>query len=286
MAFPPTQLTLICRIANGGSEEDWQQFLQDYWGPICRFALLETKLSWEDAEDVAASTFEVLLRNRLLAKWHSHRSAKLRTLLCAVVRKILANHFRLEKGRAKKRRKLVSAGAFDDLLVSRGALEVPAEQANLFYAAWVEDLLHQCVEALMRKYHRSGNGDYFRVLYGRLCEDMTLLEVGNCLELSCSTVDSYYKTAARHLAQELEDRIRRHVDRYCDTEEVNKEFEEEWSQLGKHLDEQGGLEEAVRQTWLQKPPGTAEAHRSDSFISTAALLRSAARGAKQEPPPF
>src|SRR5437879_4084689 len=38
MSFPQTRPTLIERLAAAGEERDWQEFLTDYWGPICRFA--------------------------------------------------------------------------------------------------------------------------------------------------------------------------------------------------------------------------------------------------------
>ena len=32
MAFPQTRITLVQRLAAGGSEDDWQVFFRDYWG--------------------------------------------------------------------------------------------------------------------------------------------------------------------------------------------------------------------------------------------------------------
>ena len=53
MVFPQTRVTLIQRLASGGSEEDWGQFLSDYWGPVCRFSLRWGVGTVDDAEDVA-----------------------------------------------------------------------------------------------------------------------------------------------------------------------------------------------------------------------------------------
>ena len=39
MAFPDTRQTLIQRLATTSGEDDWRQFLNDYWGPVCRFAV-------------------------------------------------------------------------------------------------------------------------------------------------------------------------------------------------------------------------------------------------------
>src|ERR1035437_11123351 len=88
MSFPQTHLTLVQRLASGSTEDDWQSFLKDYWGPICRFSMRWGARNLDDAEDVAAETFEVLWEQRLLVRWVSNRSAKLRTLLCTVVRNI------------------------------------------------------------------------------------------------------------------------------------------------------------------------------------------------------
>ena len=99
MVFPQTRVTLIQRLASGGSEEDWGQFLSDYWGPICRLSLRFGARNLDDAEDVASQTFEVLWERRLLVRWVSNQTAKLRTLLCSVVRNILSHRNRLRVNR-------------------------------------------------------------------------------------------------------------------------------------------------------------------------------------------
>jgi len=70
-------------------------FLTDYWGPVCRFALRRGNGKLEDAEDVAAKTFEIIVSNDLLERWASQPRARLRTLLCGVVCKVQANQFRV-----------------------------------------------------------------------------------------------------------------------------------------------------------------------------------------------
>ena len=99
MSFPETRLTFIERLASGDSQDDWRDFLRDYWGPVCRFALRSGAGNLADAEDVASQTFEVLWENRLLVRWVSNRSARLRSLLCRVVRKNLANRGRTRENR-------------------------------------------------------------------------------------------------------------------------------------------------------------------------------------------
>src|SRR5271157_4053158 len=146
MSFPETRLTLIQRLTTGGTAEDWQDFLGDYWGPVCRFALRSGAGQLNDAEDVASQTFEVLWERRLLVQWIAHRTARLRSLLCSVTRKILANRHRVRTGRDRLAREAADFWAQPETSED--------QQTEVFYAVWVEDLLRQAVESIAAKYYR------------------------------------------------------------------------------------------------------------------------------------
>ena len=73
MSFPETRHTFIQRLALEGRETDWGEFLADYWGPVCRFAIRRGALTEADAEDVASQVFMALLSNQLLARWAGNR---------------------------------------------------------------------------------------------------------------------------------------------------------------------------------------------------------------------
>ena len=88
-----------------------------------------------DTEDVASQTFEVLWENRLLVRWVSNRSAQLRSPLCGVVRKILAN-----RGRTRENRQRLDREMAQEVEQFR---DVQDDEADAFYAAWVEGLLHR-----------------------------------------------------------------------------------------------------------------------------------------------
>lgn len=241
MSFPQTRHTLIERIAQSGEERDWEQFLADYWGPICRFARRRGAPTWQDAEDAASQTFAALLQNHLLARWVITRTARLRTLLCTVVRNILANRARVEIGRARLREQ--------GRIALPTALDATAEQEDAFYAAWVEDLVCRAVDLLLRQLHEESRGDHFRILHGRICEDMSLAEIARSLNLAIGQTESAYKQARQRLTQILEDLLRMHVSRYSTSEEAAAEFSAEWSRLGQHLHAHGELEASVRQTF-------------------------------------
>ncbi len=281
MAFPDTRLTLIGWLSSGASEQDWQQFLQDYWGPICRFAARRGRLSIAGAEDVAAKTFESLLSSRLLVRWHEHQGARLRTLLCTVVRHVLANRARVQAGRERLLREELARG---DAALEAYAAEPAELPADTFYAAWVEDLLDGAVTGLMREYHAAGKGDYFRVLHGRLCEGLTMPGISAALGIKRTDAENYFKAARNGLARQLETLLRQQIDRYCEPAGVETEFADEWRRLGEFLQQHGGLERAVEDCF-RRTGGGQFARRGDSFLATREHVRRALHLGESNSPP-
>jgi DNA-directed RNA polymerase specialized sigma24 family protein len=237
MGFPETRVTLIERLAHDGSEEDWRRFLADYWGPVCRFSLRWGARDFDDAEDIAGSTFQAIVEQRLLGRWVDNRAARLRSVLCAVVRNLLSNRGRKRAGNEPTLAELPEVNL--------------ATQADLdaFYVAWVEDMVQQAVGALAKEYHESSRGDYVRVLYGRLCQGMSIAQVAEALELTPTTVDNYFRHSRSRLTEKLSALVRGQVARYTTAAEVEDEFTEEWERLGQYLATHGGLEDAVRSAY-------------------------------------
>ena len=273
MTFPQTRLTLIQRLVSGGSDQDWRRFLADYWGPICRFALRWGARNLDDAEEVASHTFTVIWENRLLDRWVSNRSAKLRSLLCAVVRNTLSNWNRVRATRQRLSEELVRQ--VEQSSRSRD------EQSDAFYAAWVEDLLQQAVETLAADYYAQSKGDYVRVLYGRLCQGLTIAEVAEALEITPAAVDHYFRHARDRLSKALKTLVRHHVERYCPPAEVGSEYALEWQQLGRHLADHGGLDEAVRRAYQLFDPVRLSGSKREGITKALTRLTSLTHG----PPP-
>lgn len=253
MSFPQTSKTLILRVVTEGRPQDWHQFLSDYWPAVCGFARRRAGLSEADAEDVAAETFEALLRNRLLERWSVDRSAKLRTLLCTVVRHILGNRARVRQGRQALLAKHAHELPGRDDIPSIRSPEESEELQDAFYAAWVEDFLAQALEGLMREYHQTGRGDYFRVLHGRICERLTAPQIAAMLELKTTDVENYGKAARKRLIAMMQEQLRGHIGCYCRPEEADEEFQAEWDRMGVYLKSHGGLEEAMEKTAATAP---------------------------------
>lgn len=275
MSFPQTRLTLIQRLATAGTEEDWHAFWSLYWGPVCRFALRFGARSLADAEDVASQTFEVILNNRLLDRWTLNRSAKLRSLLCGVVRNVLANQHRVREGRER---------ILPDLVEHLRHLEqTRGDSSDEFYAAWVEDLVQRAVEAMAAEYHAQGKGDLVRVLYGRICQHRTVADVAVTLQISPRSVDSYYRQARDRLSQKLEDALRMQIRQHATAEEEAEEYADEWRQLGCYLAEHGGLEAALDTAYALLDPVRTRRSRDSALRMTAMRARSAPQQPGHDP---
>jgi len=250
MSFPETRHTLIQRLAGGAHSDDWQAFLEDYWGPLCRFAQRRGSLCSTDAEDVAAMVFEAIVQNRLLERWTDARTARLRTLLCAVVVNVLSNRARIAAGR---KRITLEHGGMLDRYREPGPSESPGEQDDAFYGAWVDEVLEGAIERLLEEYTSVGKGDYFRVLYGRICDQMPVAEIAESLDIRQTSVENYYRHAREKLGTALEELVREHVQRYSPPESVLEEFAAEWERLGTFLSGTGGLEAAIRRVCEEAP---------------------------------
>ncbi len=270
MNFPTTRYTLIHRLATSSAEEDWALFLADYWRPLCRFAVRWGRLDLTDAEDVAAITLEAILRNDLLARWSADQRARLRTLLCSVVRKILANETRRASRRRRRFQDYVDQLSADLNLSNLTSDVVPSDEADAFYRAWAEELLHSAVESLLEDYHREGRGDYFRVFYGRVCENIPVSAIAEALGLKKTDVDNYFRHARSRLQSRLRDLVRWHVLRYSSPNESSAEFESEWTRLGEFLQRNGGLEDSLRASYAGF---NVEAVREREASSMTAILK-------------
>lgn len=251
MSFPQTRHTLIFRIAAGGDDSAWREFLDDYWEPVCRFVASRGSLKRHDAEDVAAQVVEVFVRNRLLARWADAPVAKLRTLICTVVRNVLSNRARVQGSRAR----ILAAHHYElpDAVSELSAAE-PSENIDIFYATWVDERLRSAVESLLVEYNQEGRGDYFRVLYARLCEEMPIPEIAELLGIKSTSAENYFRHARQRLMEKLQETVREHVHRYTMSHNEAVDFDSEWNELGEHLKKHGGVEQAVRRAYDEFEP--------------------------------
>ena len=74
--------------------------------------------------------------------------------------------------------------------------------------------MQQAVESLAADYYAESKGDYVRVLYGRLCQGLTIAKVADALEITPAAVDHYFRHARARLSRNLEELARRHVRYY------------------------------------------------------------------------
>jgi hypothetical protein len=158
-------------------------------------------------------------------------------------------------------------------------LDSKSPSCSNFYRAWIADLLERCVQRLLTDLHRAGKGDYFRVLFGRVCEELSTREIADMLQIETATVENYFRAARKRLAEELEQAVRRHVERYCDEGSLDDEFRAEWSRLSAYLLGHGGIESSLRACQQELGAGSQPARGSKALADTVALLREQQRRA-------
>lgn len=247
MSFPETRPTLIQRIATDNREADWQEFLSDYWRPICRFAARWGNLSFDDAEDVASATFEILVSKDLLSSWASKPAAKLRSLLCQIIRNLLSNQSRVNRRRQELLKENVAALKKMDGIYIDEAVEC-REVTDAFFETWVDEVVQEAVDALFLQCQSFGQADVFRVLHGRVCEQLSVQEIAQCLNISPDTAHRYFKQGRKQLDESLRQSVQSRVEKYAAPQDVKSEFEAEWQALSESLMRRGGLESALQQS--------------------------------------
>ncbi|MBI1375595.1 MAG: sigma-70 family RNA polymerase sigma factor [Phycisphaera sp.] len=245
MSFPETHYSLIDRLVREGAERDWGKFLEAYWTPLCAFARRRAGLSVDDAEDVAAMTVEVLLRNKLLDRWATDRSAKLRTLLCTVVRRVMANRLRVQSGRRELLEELGRELTERDDLPTLKADDATEADVDVLYAAWVEQLLRDAVGRVVTELRADGKEHYVAVLRARVCDGLTIRDTAERVGITTASVDNHYRSMQKRLRDALQTVMHEHVRPNTPARYIDTELFREWAALAEYLESHGGLEDAI-----------------------------------------
>ncbi|MFH1303314.1 MAG: hypothetical protein ABIK07_19790 [Planctomycetota bacterium] len=239
--FPQTRQTLIQQIVASREAPEWKTFLDDYWGPVVRFAIRTGNLKTQDAEDITAEAFKTLLSADLLSRWLKDRRSRLSTLLCTVVRNLISNRARVQSGREKIMNEITPVLAAEIV----GRQSDPAE--DRFYESWVEELLQTTLQQLQQDCLRKGRVDAFRVFYGKSLEGLSNPEMAQYLNLKVTDVENYYKRTRGQFTDRLRAAIEEHVRRYGYRDNFTEEVEMEWQTLGEYLKSHGDMESVFRQ---------------------------------------
>jgi RNA polymerase sigma factor (sigma-70 family) len=255
MAFPVTRVTLIQRLAAGGSQEDWRAFVDDYWGPVFHFCLRRGAPNRTNAEELTMDVFAVVWTQKLLERWQANRAAKLRTLVCAVARNLIAQ---------RRGRKPLAE------LATEPAVETSDE--DCFYAAWAEDLLHRALDQLATAYRRTGQGDYLRVYLGRTCEGLTIREVSDSLGLDDTKVDYFYRQVRDRMRETVDTLLGEQVVECSSPAEQAAEQAIERQRLRQYFAAQGDLEKVLRESLAEFDRSAAAAARRRGVGETVTRL--------------
>ena len=189
---------------------------------------------------MASQTFEAIVRNNLLARWSAHRAAKLRTLIWRfVVRNVLSNRSRVEAGRepggSREHGGRLDPGTSTNPATCPQTTTAAKSRVHFIGAAWAEDLVQQAVDGLLTEYNQQGHPDRFRVLFGRICEELSVVEIAAALKLSPVAVETHYRQARQRLSERLQELVRWQARRYSAADGEDREFDVEWNKLGRFL---------------------------------------------------
>jgi hypothetical protein len=187
----------------------------------------------------------------------------------------------LEQGRQRLLQDAASAGGIPEILPVSETSDPETEDLDSFYHAWVDELLSAAMRQVLAELQAEGRGDYFRSLYGRICEGLSAEEIGNALGLPPATIENQLRIAKGRLSRCLSNEVRRHVESYSTPETAQADFESEWSQLGLHLERFGGLEGAIRLEAASLDRLPSDVRTSESFMAASAELRHAATVPKE-----
>ncbi|WP_278466220.1 RNA polymerase sigma factor [Gimesia maris] len=239
--FPQTRQTLIQQIVASREAPGWKTFLDDYWGPVVRFAIRTGNLKTQDAEDITAEAFKILVSADLLSRWLKDRRSRLSTMLCVVVRNLISNRARVQSGREKIMEEIIPVLAAENEERQTDSTE------DSFYEAWVEELLQTTLKQLQQDSLSQGRVNAFRVFYGKSLEGLSNPEMAQYLNLKVTDVENYYKRTRGQFTDRLRATVEEHVRRYGYRDNFAEEVELEWQTLGEYLKSHGDLESVFRQ---------------------------------------
>lgn len=162
---------------------------------------------------------------------------------------------------------VAQAGGVPEALSVHETPEPSVEDQDIFYQAWLDELLSGAMQTLLTNLYAEGRGDYFRALYGRVCEELSAAKIATALDVSPAAVENYLRVAKTRLATVLQSAVRQHVERYTPPAEVDAAFRSEWSKLGNHLERFGGLEAALQREAASSDRLPANVQHSKSFVA-------------------
>lgn len=165
--FPATRWTLIRRVQKGGEAEAaraMEEICRQYWYPIYAFAR-RGGFSAEDAEDLTQTFFQRLISSETIQAVQQEKG-RLRTFMLALLKRVIANHFRRE-GAEKRGGSRQATLSFHDVQAEDRYIRELADihdPDTLFDRAWAHGILAAAEKSLRHDYAKAENLDSFEQL--------------------------------------------------------------------------------------------------------------------------
>jgi hypothetical protein len=159
----------------------------------------------------------------------------------------VANQNRVNQGRKALLQENVARLKEINSIHLNEAIDHP-EELDAFFESWVDEVVQVAVDELFQECQRTGRGDVFRVLYGRVCEQMPMQDIAKCLRISPDTAHNHFKLSRKLLDGFLRQAVQRRVIKYAVPQNAKAEFEAEWQALSESLIRRGGLDASLERS--------------------------------------
>ena len=226
LAFPSTQWTLVRKLADPQTREDaFQALCKKYWGPV--YAFLCQRYQSADAEDITQEFFFTVMKQELFQRADSSEG-KLRSWLLKSLNYCLANRSRSQNS-VKRGGRVKIVGLQDEGLrmEMQGIAAVATSPTDAFDKAWLNNILHNTLEALSKQYRDSGKERLFEALQPWLIGDQDESSQAEAA-VNCGIGLANFRVQLHRLRKRYSQELRNQI---LDTLENDEQFDEEVQRL-------------------------------------------------------
>ena len=224
--FPTTQWTLVRKLADPQTRDDaFQALCNKYWGPV--YAFVRQRYQSADAEDITQEFFYIVMKQDLFQR-ADPAEGKLRSWLLKSLNYCLANRSRAQKS-VKRGGRVKIVGLQDEGLrleleeIATGATD-PQEA---FDKAWLNNVLHHTLEALLLQYRNTGKERLFEALQPWIVGDQD----ESCqteAAANCGVSIASFRVQLHRLRKRYSQELRKQI---LDTLENEEQFDDEVQRL-------------------------------------------------------
>ncbi|MFO0939573.1 MAG: sigma-70 family RNA polymerase sigma factor [Pirellulales bacterium] len=226
LSFPSTQWTLVRKLSDPQTREDaFQALCKKYWGPV--YAFLCQRFQSADAEDITQEFFFIVMKQELFQRADS-AEGKLRSWLLKSLSYCVSNRIRTQNS-VKRGGRVKIIGLQDESFRTelQGIAACATTPTDAFDKAWLNNILHNTLEALSHQYREADKLKLFEALQPWLIGDQDESSQAEAA-LRCSVSTANFRVQLYRLRKRYSQELRKQI---MDTLENEEQFDEEVMRL-------------------------------------------------------